>query len=430
MLKALVDRYGTWTEHALLGPIEGSARVQWPGRGEYDSRVGLFVGRDAARWLWCAPPPGTLQLPADFRIEGIQVGGRSDDGRDFTTDACAPSALSFSIGEENSPSQVLLRVESPDFTLRSRPQGAGQLEASWVLTNAIFNGIDWSADPTAGTGSQRADRFSFAVGARLWQLKWLPEFRDKDREDLRHGIVRSLPTATLSTTLGNSSELQDADDEAYAVTRLLSLATGSSVGGGVRRLFQGGNVTEESFFEWPTFGTAKHFENHALIDNHPQLADALRSFLGTTVAAYRSRDAALGLSRAIGYLEQARSSNVIDARLALCVFALEALTHRLCLQNGLTEDQLSGMNIQSKLNRARNRMGMNFIERRFAEETRENVRNPMMHTGEIPDLDIVEKVRWSTELYTLAFMMLMSLLGYAGNWFDPIRSWQPRTGLA
>jgi hypothetical protein len=429
MLKALVDRYGTWTEHALLGPIEGSARVQWPGRGEYESRIGLFVGRDAARWLWCAPPPGTLQLPADFHVEGIQVSGRSDDGRDFTTDACAPSALSFLVGAESSGSKVLLRVESPDLTLRPRPQGTGQVEASWVLTNAIFNGIDWSADPVGGTGHQRADRFSFAVGPRQWQLKLLPAFRDKDREDLRHGIVRSLPTATLSTALGNSSELQDANDEAYAVTRLLSFASGSSVGGGVRCLSLGGNLSEESFLEWPTFGTAEHFENHALIDNHPQLAGALRSFLAATVTAYRTHDAVLGLSRAIGYLEQAHSSNVIDVRLALSVFGLEALTHRLCLQNGLTEDQLAGMNIQSKLNRARNHMGMNFIDRRFAEDTREDVRNPMMHTGEIPDLSIQEKVRWSTELYTLAFKMLMFLLGYAGNWFDPTRSWQPRVGL-
>src|SRR5207244_3313664 len=104
--------------------------------------------------------------------------------------------------------------------------------------------------------------------------------------------------------------------------------------------------------------------------NGPELADSLRSFMTVAVAPYCAQDNDLGLSRVIGYLEQARSNNVADIRLALCVFALEALTHRLCLRDGLTPEQLSKMNIQQKLNRVRNRMGMVFIDKDLAEDTR------------------------------------------------------------
>ena len=48
-------------------------------------------------------------------------------------------------------------------------------------------------------------------------------------------------------------------------------------------------------------------------------------------------------ARVIGYLEQARSNNVADIRIALCVFALEALTHRLCLRDGLSAEQIAKM---------------------------------------------------------------------------------------
>ncbi|MBY0588903.1 hypothetical protein K2X85_17155 [bacterium] len=421
MLDAIHERYGVWASRALLDVTNGTGRVEWPGRGEFDSEFGIFVGPDARRWIWIALQPGQFQIPNDFQVEGVRPRGRTAAGQEFAPVDCAPSALSAGT---DMPMRVLLRVEAPKFTIVHRPRHESPLQVEWTLINALFDGIDWSPDPTAGAGARRIDRFSFANGPQQWVLQWLPTFRKADIDNLSNGIVQMLPTATLATTVNSAAELADAEDEAFAITRLLSLVTGSSVSGARQRILQAGEVTDETYLEWAKFGTSRTYRNHGLICNCPELADSLRSFMTTAIAPYRAQDNDLGLSRVIGYLEQARSNNVADIRVALCVFALEALTHRLCLRDGLTPDQLSKMNIQQKMNRCRNRMGMSFIDKKMAEEARDTVRNPLLHTGEIPGLSTMEKEKWYDDLYALAFKMLLFLLGYKGRWFDLSDKWK------
>lgn len=48
-----------------------------------------------------------------------------------------------------------------------------------------------------------------------------------------------------------------------------------------------------------------------------------------------------------------------------------------------------------------------------------------MHSGVIPVLTMSEKVEWADDLYALAFWMLLFLLGYRGQWYDPSINHQP-----
>ena len=137
------------------------------------------------------------------------------------------------------------------------------------------------------------------------------------------------------------------------------------------------------------------------------------------------REHDLCLTHTIGYLEQARTIPVIEARIVLSVLALELLTYRLCLQLGRTPDQLKDTNIQAKLNTVRNEYRMGFIDKRFAKGTRATVRNPLMHSGVIPTLSMPEKVEWADDLYALAVRMLLFLVGYRGHWYDPSNNRQP-----
>jgi hypothetical protein len=68
-------------------------------------------------------------------------------------------------------------------------------------------------------------------------------------------------------------------------------------------------------------------------------------------------------------------------------------------------------------------MGMGFIDKKFAEEARETVRNPLLHTGEIPGLTMQEKAEWYDDLYALSFKMLLFILSYKGKWFDLSDLW-------
>src|SRR5262245_18251471 len=134
MLDAIRNRYGVWVSRALLGTTAGTGRVTWPGRDEYETALGIFVGPDARRWAWCSPPPGRLQMPDDFRVKGVRVTGRTDGGQEFAIDQSAPSGLSAGTGMAT---WVLLRVESPEFTVRHLPRQAVHAQLEWALINAL-----------------------------------------------------------------------------------------------------------------------------------------------------------------------------------------------------------------------------------------------------------------------------------------------------
>ena len=423
LLRELQDRYGSWVSKALLPATGATARICWPGKTAFDSDAGLYVGPDAVRWLWCKPPPGTANFPADFRIEGVTAAGVTEDGRRFDLARCAVSALSLacSVGATASIN-MLLRVEDAVLILPTNTIVAGPAEVHWVLTNALFSGD--SLSPLPG-GGQRADTVRFRSPTREWILRLLPTFGDVERIALLNGAVKQLPTAELVTTIASVAEVENAEVEAHAVTRLLSLATGSSVAGGARRIFQTERLVEEAFFEWPMFGGAESASTHALVINGGLLGGALTQFLNEACGQFLANDPVLAFTNAIGYLELARTSPVIEARIILCILALELLTYRLCLSLGRTVEQLAGKSIQEKLNTARGQLRMGFIDKRFAEDTRAAVRNPLMHSGVIPALTMPEKVRWAEELYALAFRMLLFLFGYQGKWLDPTNEWQP-----
>ncbi len=420
MLRELQDRYGSWVTHALLPPTSATARIEWPGKASYRSEAGLFVGPDAARWMWCRQPPGHSSLPKDFRVEGVKATGTTRDGRSFSLTNCTPSALSmvWSVGAA-ATADVLLRVEDQGLVLPAGASISGQCEARWTVTNAIFAGDEMPPAPVAGSQSQRRDTLRFRLPSRDWVLRWLPSYGDAERVALLNGVAKQLPTAELVTSLGDVAAVAAAEVEAYAVTRLLSLATGSSVAGGVLRLFQNGQVVSESFFEWPMYGGAESVQFSGFITNDGLLGCALTRFLNETIGEYLTDDPVVAYSTTIGYLEQARTSQLIEARLVLSILALESLTYRLCLRLGRTPEQLEKTNIQQKLNSIRGQMRMGFIDKRFADDARESVRNPLMHSGVIPTLTMPEKVRWSDDLYALAFRMLLFLLGYKGKWYDP-----------
>lgn len=322
MLRELQDRYGSWIGHALLPATIAEAQIDWPGKASYAGKIGMFVGPDAARWIWCPPSSGASRLSQDFRIEGIRVAGALSDGRHFAAERCAPSALSLvwpaGIGTQ---ADVLLRVEDAELTLPSAAPAVapGPLEVHWIVTNAVFNEEEMAADPIAGPGlpQQRRTVIRFRSPSRSWMLRVLPNFRDAEMAALLHGVVKVLPTAELVTEIDSVSEMPMTEAEAYAVTRLLSLATGGSVGGGVWRVYQHQRLLQEAYFEWPLFGGIECVSFATAVTNDGMPGWSLTQFMNETVGPFLAQDAELCLTHTIGYLEQARTTPVIEARVVL-----------------------------------------------------------------------------------------------------------------
>lgn len=232
-----------------FGVTDGPGRVTWPGREEYGTEISVFVGPDGRRWAWCAPPADQLNLPADFRVAGLLVRGCTAAGQDFGPVAAVPTALSAGTDR---PTRVLLQIVGPELSIVHRPTENAPVQVEWVLINAIFDGLEWPADPA---GPARVDKFSFTNGARQWHLQWLPTFSKTDIDDLSNGLVGQPPSATLTTTADDAASLSDVEEEAYAIARLLTLATGSSVSGVKRKIAQG--ATRPSKRSWSGRASAR-----------------------------------------------------------------------------------------------------------------------------------------------------------------------------
>ncbi|MHC4406650.1 MAG: hypothetical protein ACYTG0_44065 [Planctomycetota bacterium] len=92
------------------------------------------------------------------------------------------------------------------------------------------------------------------------------------------------------------------------------------------------------------------------------------------------------------------------------------------MDDGLGEDQLKTMNIEAKINRMAKTHPR--IQRKVLQTDllRSDVRNPLMHVGEIPTLTLDEMVSWAERLYVLAFRMILTFVGYTGTFVDMTRA--------
>lgn len=419
MLVELADRYGSWSLHALFFEQCSDATIVWPGRPTYRCPIGVFVGPDSARWIWCSPPAGQLQFPLDPTTTIIQVSGVIADGRQFIARSCIPSNYSFqwSAGEQGN-SNLLLRVQDRCIDLPTTHAVRGPFQVSWTFSNAIFTGSSTATFQSATVVEERLVTIPFRYMDREWTLSQLPSFRDEHQKALVNGLVKQLPTSELVVQLDEIGQLEDAEIAAYSISRLLSFATGSSVAGGRRRIIKGNQLIAETFYEWPLYGDASAVHFTSTILNDGQIGTSLTQFIQETLEHYMAQNADYALSQCIGYLELARCTPVIESQILHAILALETISYQLCLKVGQTPDQLATASIQSKMNTVRGRYRMSFIDRKFVETTRESIRNPLIHSGIIPALTIAEKAQWANELYALAFRILLFLLNYSGRWYD------------
>jgi len=143
----------------------------------------------------------------------------------------------------------------------------------------------------------------------------------------------------------------------------------------------------------------------------------LKLFLESTIASFLTFQDSLRLHEVIDFLEQARHQKVVHIQLAVEVLALELLSHAWCLQDGLTVQQLSSMHIEGKLGRMRR--SFSFIEKGFTNDIlRRDIRNPLIHSGQIPLLSRTDLDSWTDDLYLLALRLLFCILGYRGKYRD------------
>lgn len=435
----LKRKYGEFASKGLFGPHLSLAIFTVAGLKPFQAEAHIYVGPDTNGWMWFTlgnAEAAAIKQILEHQIVEISVQGQLSDGSAYSIEKCVvshahtnsgPCHASFSGGKMTirTPQfptvKPTLLARSPVIVQRNTSTEGVNFRVSYCLINAIFVGEIESAKDDGRSRSSRRDRVQFKSTRYSWNLVWLEGFDEEQRDCLRSGLVSYLPTACLETTLTVVSEPQDFDDEAEAICRLLSLASGVATTWSARRVWQGEKLIQEWFERKCPPTTAEAKSRYELISNIDDLG-ALREFLEKTVSEYRRKESTWKLNEAIDYLELARSQKVVQLQLAVLVLALELISHQWCLQNGLTADQLAKMNIQQKLGRMKGKE-FRFIERCFIEDAlRADIRNPLLHSGQIPNMQFREMTAWSNALYDLAVRIIFYVLGFEGRYRNLTKS--------
>jgi hypothetical protein len=288
----------------------------------------------------------------------------------------------------------------------------------FVLVNAIFDGLEAIACPAAGSPRQVLGRMVFTVNGRQWVLDYLPAYEQR-KQAISNKHATAMSTATLTTERVAGRDIDALDATVDAICWLMSIASGCAVADPIRQVVAADRLVQERFRPRMVSTNAHSNVNYELIANHAG-GPSLKDFLEQTYAQFVNQSALLGLPQFIGWMLQASSQTVLESKTAIGVLALEAVATRWCMMpgpNALNEEQVIAMGLQQKLNRMR-RNGMDFIETDFTEALREDIRNPLLHTGAIPVLTPREKAEWADRLYMLGFRILMKVLGFRGKHRD------------
>lgn len=286
----------------------------------------------------------------------------------------------------------------------------------YTLLNALFSGTQMTQKISGFTTSSRLDRFGFRSTLFNWEAAWMDSIEQEHIEALRNGLVAVLPTAIISVEIEPQVPPEQHDHEAESITRLLSLGSGVATRWAARQIWQEGQLIQEMFVRRIVTTTAEDKSRYNLISNCDE--SNLEHFLTSCLTKYREAETALCLNAVITYLEQARHEKNPELKLAVLILALETLSYHWCLRDGLSAQQLESIPLQNKLLRMRNRK-FKFIEKAIVNHTlRTGLRNPLIHSGQIPMMATEEKLIWVNSLYALSLKILLCELGYRGRYRD------------
>ncbi len=388
----------------------------------------FYVSSDARVWIWFEQvSPEWFAFLQSFPAKTFSVEGVFEDGRTLLIKKAQMiyQEVNTHHREFSSPKVGTIHSQGPTqscFTamaLSSVTIKHGQktplngLRVRYTLINAIFWGTEMIK--VEGTGRSYRGLLPLSVGSRLWKLVRLEGFSQDYEADLKNGIATILPTATAEITAVKLEEIPTTDKEINALCRLISAVTCASTTWVVRQTWDGNTLIEEFFASQSVNTDAVDKSRYNVIDGIGE--DGLKTFLESSVHNFLTLEYSLQLHKVIDYMEQSRHQKVLQVQIATILVGLELLSYMWCLRDGLTEQQLETMNIESKLGRMRRTF--RFIEKGFTNEIlRRDIRNPLIHSGQIPLLSTSELVSWNDDLYLLTLRLLFALLGYKGKYRD------------
>jgi len=393
-----------------LGPLDVQGRIL---RGEkliFEGDFQVYVGPDAKSWIYFNLVAGDWSLINEFNSPSVDiaVNGRTTHGGHLTLNKCtfinlknnfqAGAAKGKNSMEDVGTKVVLQGLGGLDIVFEE-VTGSEELVVSYTL-------INWFLPRNLG---------AVATTSFLWNFSQSRNDQEGWADDLDSGVARYLPVSLAQAKLPNLDTLARADAEMDDLCWLASLCSGVATTWCMRQIKSGNNLLEISVFnKCPSTDAAGKIGYNVFSS---LAAEYPRVFLADALPNFQRSKAELKLEKVVNYVELAREQKVVELKIATSVLCLELLTYQCCLKAGRTPENLEGKNLVNKLSDLRKYF--RFIDKKFTDDVlRGGIRNPLLHTGQIPLMNFQELSDWADGLYSLTVKMLFCILGYHGKYRD------------
>jgi hypothetical protein len=308
------------------------------------------------------------------------------DGRRVTMHRCYPTRVCFSLGANAGKGCSTSLLPAGGITIE-RP-ASHYSTAEFALANlwlpAIaplkFDALDVEFVPAAWGGPHYVDLPKGSEARVVWWMR---------------------------VQLGGTTRIEEAYEAALCFSDLASLFLDERVRVPAYRVLdaEGNEVLSHlNSIRWPVITKRGR-------DYTDRVQDAL---LAVGAAPVRAEFEGLHLHRYVDtVLEAWREDVFLETSLACILMALEGITYRWEItKGGMSPEEAQKRNLVEKL-RFMN-TSLQFIDKRYmSDPLREDLRNPIVHTGAVPSMTAQELHRWVDDLVLLARDVFFRVLGFS-----------------
>jgi hypothetical protein len=414
--RELRARYGHGYNYGLLPLTAAQGKARTPGGEEHECDMVVYVAPTGESWLVITGGSKAL-LDCVFRSteDWLVIDGEFAGGGRFSVSRvhCSSVAVDQGVvgyGKAYSPLRVAYAEAGPEQAMRVRQ----------YLTNLCYTGTEAVRDAADGWS---ASAITVPLGGRECRLEHVGDY-DKRKALLEKGGVRVLPTAVLErrepVVQGGVAGVLA---EGAAMTRLAGMATGTDVRAAAYELIdKDGMAVEAAFLPVITLDFCPAYATFSLV-GVPNSGVSLTELLTQCTAEYIAKEEPYQLSDFVTYVTLARSSIWLPGSIAHLLLGLECvLTAFLINVKHEAPEGVIKKSITQKL-KAFN-ADYRFVDSRYTGDwLREDIRNPLLHTGVIAVMNSAQLYEAFWELYVLSYLIFLAIVGYDGRFRPKRDSW-------
>ncbi|MHB8075655.1 hypothetical protein [Desulfosporosinus fructosivorans] len=338
----------------------------------------------------------------------LSLNGSSNCG---TWDITIPSmqvfdiSMSSSIGVSNS-----IKCYAREIFIRQRGTSQNQVDhIEGLIRNFDFLGSDVTQE-----GSRRTlDQINVTILNKEIRFRTIQE-SDLIKEQIKSKRIDRALLSTMTIPLAPNETSENLYSLQSSICWFLSLLNINACMCPIVRHWAGSELQQIHVRDL----ISSPYHRNVIIDNH-EVRHGIRNILNNCYDEFARVDSVIDMRLFVSNLLGMYEGKFLEHKLVGLVLSYEFLLTRYLVYLGHNLQEVTNLSIQDKLRRLNN--SMRFISSRLlGDNLREQVRNPIFHTGEISMLNVDEKISIYKEYLDLLIQIVLRIVGYNDGYISPI----------